>query len=95
MTGFFGARNFLLKNRGLPAIAEREFRWPQLTKFNWGKHFYEPMAKNNHRTALWLVGDNINQKVSFDEMNRRSNQVDRVERYVSIPAPSLEPIVPY
>lgn len=49
MTGFFGARNFLLKNRWLPEKAAREFRWPQLTQFNWGKHFYEPMAKNRYR----------------------------------------------
>lgn len=75
LSSFLKERNFLLKHSTQYDKAYREFRWPQVNQFNWGLDYFDSMAKNNHKTALWLVTENGEQKVSFDEMSRRSNQV--------------------
>jgi len=72
---FLNARNFLLAHRENYDKAYAEFKWPQLTQFNWAADYFDPMAKGNHKPALWLVGEQGEQKYSFDEMSRRSNQV--------------------
>jgi acetyl-CoA synthetase len=53
------------------------FAWPQLTgAFNWATDWFDVIARDNDRTALWIVeqgGDE--QKTSFAEMADRSDRV--------------------
>jgi acetyl-CoA synthetase len=53
------------------------FAWPQLTgAFNWATDWFDVIARDNDRTALWIVeegGDE--QKISFAEMADRSDRV--------------------
>ena len=73
---FLEARDFLLKHRQDYATAARDFRWPQLGKFNWALDYFDVMARNNDSIALWIVGeDGGEQKISFAQMAERSAQV--------------------
>ena len=81
LASFLAARNFLFAAREDYARARREFRWPQLTHFNWALDYFDDYAHGNKTTALWTVGDDgTEQKISFEEMARRSNQVARFLR---------------
>ena len=63
------------------------FQWPELTgQFNWATDWFDVVAGRsrsggdisyrNHRTALWIVEqDGTEQKVTFAQMARRSDQV--------------------
>jgi len=53
------------------------FAWPRLTgTFNWATDWFDTFARGNDRLALWIVEeDGSEQKVTFDEMARRSDQV--------------------
>jgi acetyl-CoA synthetase len=78
---FLSARDFLHAARGDYDRARREFRWPQLGAFNWALDYFDDLARGNRETALWIVGDDgAAQKISFEEMARRSNQVARFLR---------------
>lgn len=57
--------------------AVAEFEWPQLTgSFNWAIDWFDTIARGNDRPALWIVEeDGTEQKVTFDEMATRSDQV--------------------
>ncbi|WP_123519667.1 AMP-binding protein [Frigoribacterium sp. PhB24] len=57
--------------------ASDEFRWPDVgDAFNWATDWFDVIARGNDRTALWIVEeDGSEQKVSFDAMRRRSDQV--------------------
>ncbi len=73
---FLAARDFLLRHRDDYDTAYREFRWPTFDRFNWALDYFDRIAVSNYRPALWLVHeDGSDEKVSFDEMSRRSNQV--------------------
>lgn len=73
---FLGARDFLLEHRDDYATAYAEFRWPQLDEFNWALDFFDHHALGNEAPALWLVdADGREEKFSFEQMRRRSNQV--------------------
>ena len=72
-----GARDHLL---GLGHDLDRasdEFRWPDVgDRFNWAVDWFDVIARGNERTALWIVEeDGSEQRVSFDAMRRRSDQV--------------------
>jgi acetyl-CoA synthetase len=76
LNAFLAARDFLLQHRTDSAIAYREFRWPQLTQFNWALDYFDTCARGNPKLALWIVDENGSElKLSYDEMSRRSNQV--------------------
>lgn len=75
LQSFLKARDFLLAHRTDYATAYRDFRWPQLSNFNWALDYFDVMAKDNHKPALWLVDDNSEIKLSFAELSARSNQV--------------------
>ena len=51
--------------------------WPQLTGiFNWATDWFDVIARNNERTALWIAEeDGSEQIVSFADMANRSDQV--------------------
>lgn len=75
LQSFLKARDFLLTHRTDYDTAYRDFRWPQLTNFNWALDYFDVMAKDNHKPALWLVDDHGETKLSFAELSARSNQV--------------------
>ena len=51
---FIAARQFLLDNRTDYERAYKEFRWPDLSDFNWGRDWFDVYAQNNRKTGLWL-----------------------------------------
>ena len=73
---FLAAREFLFAHREDYETAYRDFRWPQLDKFNWALDYFDDFARGNNKTALWVVDERGSElKLSFAEMSRRSNQV--------------------
>ncbi|XOC03643.1 AMP-binding protein [Pseudomonadota bacterium DY0742] len=73
---FIAARDFLLAHRTDYATAVRDFRWPQLTEFNWALDYFDAMAADNQAAALWIVEeDGSEQRYSFQQLAQRSNQV--------------------
>jgi acetyl-CoA synthetase len=76
LEAFLAARDFLLLHREDYQTAYRDFRWPQLNKFNWALDYFDTCAYSNNKPALWIVDENGPEvKLSFAEMSRRSNQV--------------------
>lgn len=72
---FIKARDFLLKHRDDYETAYRDFRWPILDKFNWALDYFDRIAQGNQNLALWVVNeDGDEQKITYEEMSRRSNQ---------------------
>ena len=53
------------------------FEWPRLTgSFNWATDWFDVIARDNVRTALWIVEeDGGEEKVTFAQMADRSDQV--------------------
>lgn len=73
---FLAARDFLLAHRTDYATAARDFRWPQLDAFNWALDYFDVMAEGNSANALWIVEEDASeQRYSFQQLARRSNQV--------------------
>ncbi|QGK69827.1 AMP-binding protein [Allosaccharopolyspora coralli] len=73
---FRAARDFLLQHREDYLKARDGFRWPAPSEFNWALDWFDGIGERHDRTALWLVHeDGAEQKVTFSEMTRRSNQV--------------------
>ena len=76
LNAFFGARDFLLQHRNDNAVAYSQFRWPQLTHFNWALDYFDGYARGNDKPAVWIVDENGSKlKLSYDQTSRRSNQV--------------------
>jgi len=77
---FLKARDFLFAHRTDYATAYRDFRWPVLDRFNWALDYFDPMARGNADTALWIVNEGgSEQRLSFAEIAERS---DRVANYL-------------
>lgn len=80
MTTFQDARAFLLKHRTDYDKAIAEFRWPDEKQFNWALDWFDAGLAGNpesrDRTALWIIdaATNVETKLSFAELSRRSNQ---------------------
>ncbi len=73
---FLDARDFLLARRKDYTTAYRDFRWPQLTEFNWALDCFDRQALDNATTALWVVdADGTETRLSYAELSARSNQV--------------------
>ena len=73
---FISARQFLLNNRTDYEKARREFRWPDLSDFNWAHDWFDVYAQDNHKTALWLrTEDKGELKFSYRDLAERSNRV--------------------
>ena len=76
LAAFLAARDFLLQHREDYATAYRDFRWPQLSGFNWALDYFDAFARGNDAPALWIVDeDGGEDKVSFARMSERSSQV--------------------
>ncbi|HEX8905368.1 MAG TPA: AMP-binding protein, partial [Longimicrobiaceae bacterium] len=73
---FRAARDFLLAHREDYETAYRDFRWPELGRFNWALDWFDAYAAGNQQTALWIVDDEGGEvRYSFAEMAERSNRV--------------------
>ncbi|HEY0453052.1 AMP-binding protein [Actinophytocola sp.] len=76
---FRAARDFLLDYREDYHRATAEFDWPSLTEFNWALDWFDVVAASEptaSRLALWIVEeDGSEQKWTFADLSRRSNQV--------------------
>jgi len=73
---FIAARQVLLSNRDNYEQAYREFRWPDLTDFNWARDWFDVYARGNRKTALWLRSDTTGEtKFSYEDLAERSDRV--------------------
>ena len=82
---FLAARDFLLHHRENYEIAFREFRWPELDRFNWALDYFDRFAEANRELALWIVEESGSElKLSFQEMSHRSNQVANFLRRLGV-----------
>lgn len=82
---FYSARDLLLSLREDHAAAVEQFRWPQLTQFNWALDHFDKMAAGNDNPALWIVeADGSEYRASFAQLARRSSQVANWLRSVGV-----------
>jgi acetyl-CoA synthetase len=73
---FLRARDLLLRCQGDPERACAEFRWPELSSFNWANDWFDVLARGNERPALRVVRDGSpSETVSFSELSVRSKRV--------------------
>ncbi len=73
---FVQARDFLIAHRVDYAGAYAGFQWPVFEDFNWALDFFDALAENNDRPALWLVDESgTESRLSFAQMRERSNRV--------------------
>ncbi|ASW53110.1 AMP-binding protein [Plantactinospora sp. KBS50] len=73
---FRAARDFLLTHREDYATAYEKFQWPRLDEFNWALDWFDVVARDNDRTALWIVeADGSERRLSYRELSHRSDQV--------------------
>ena len=74
MDDFRRARDFLLEHRLDYETAYREFRWPDLSRFNFALDWFDQVQSD--RPALWIVEDDGSEaKWSYRQLAERSNQV--------------------
>jgi acetyl-CoA synthetase len=70
---FRAARDALLAHREDYATAREQFRWPELTEFNWALDWFDVVARNNGSPALRIVEeDGSEETVSFAGLAERS-----------------------
>ena len=82
---FLKARDFLRENRGDYETAYREFRWPELDRFNWALDYFDSMARGNDKPALLIVEeDGSRQELSFRQLSERSSQVANYLRQIGV-----------
>jgi acetyl-CoA synthetase len=70
------ARDLLLARRSDYGGALRDFAWPRLEHFNWAIDWFDEIARDNGRTALWIVEeDGRETRRSFAELSERSSRL--------------------
>ncbi|KPI00290.1 Butyrate--CoA ligase [Actinobacteria bacterium OK074] len=72
---FRAARDVLLRYAHDQAHAHEVFRWPRPKHFNWALDWFDPVARDNDRPALWVITPDGDRQVSFAYLGRRSDQV--------------------
>jgi acetyl-CoA synthetase len=73
---FIAARNQLLRLRGDPVAAQRDFRWPRFEHFNWVRDYFDVIARGNHKQALRVVGGTGSEhSLTFAQLSHRAAQV--------------------
>ncbi|MEO8451726.1 MAG: AMP-binding protein [Gemmatimonadota bacterium] len=78
---FLAARDLLVRYRDDYDRAVREFRWPELDRFNWALDYFDEYATNNAAPALRIIrADGGDTSRSFAELRDRSNQVANLLR---------------
>lgn len=82
---FIQARDFILAHREDYTAACAGFQWPVLDRFNWALEYFDHLAEDNHRTALWLVDEaGAEVKMTFAQMRDRSNRVANLLRHCGV-----------
>jgi len=74
---FKAARDFLLTHRTDYATAYRDFRWPELDRFNWALDWFDfelARGPTAHMPALIITGEGA-ARLTFAELSERSNRV--------------------
>ena len=74
---FKATRDFLLAHRTDYATAYRDFRWPELDRFNWALDWFDAelaRGEGGDQPALRIVGEGA-ATLSFAELSERSNRV--------------------
>jgi len=76
---FLRARDLLSSRRDDHEAASREFRWPELTTFNWVTDYFDVYAEGNPRPALIILDEAgaLTTSLSFAELAERSRRVTR------------------
>jgi acetyl-CoA synthetase len=73
---FVRARDLLHRHRDDWDAAYRQFRWPELDRFNWALDWFDVLARGNARRALWIADDAGNdQALTYAELSDRSSRV--------------------
>src|SRR5580700_3228723 len=73
---FLLARDTLLTHREDLNAAQRVFRWPMLSHFNWALDYFDPLAALTDRIALRVVdGNGFDQALTYAKLATRSSQV--------------------
>ncbi|MBB4965028.1 AMP-binding protein [Saccharothrix violaceirubra] len=73
---FRAARDLLLATSDDHDAACAAFEWPLLERFNWALDWFDVIARDNDRTALWIVAeDGTEGRWSFAELARRSDRL--------------------
>ena len=84
LKSFLAARDFLLEHRDYES-AYRDFRWPELDRFNWALDYFDSFARGNDEPALWIADESgAELKLSFAEMSQRSSQVANFLRELGV-----------
>jgi len=82
---FHAARDFLLSHREDYATAYTGFQWPALPQFNWALDHFDVLARDNHRTALWIVDDQGSEvQRSFEQLRVASDRTANFLRGLGI-----------
>src|SRR5436305_1641469 len=74
---FKAARDFLLAHRTDYITAYRDFRWPEMDRFNWALDWFDrELARGDtaRQPALIVVGEGA-ARLTFAELSERSNRV--------------------
>ena len=67
------ARDFLLQQRTDKAVAAEHLRWTDMQVYNFATDWFDGLAEENpDGTALWVVGDDGEQRLTFRELADRS-----------------------
>jgi acetyl-CoA synthetase len=77
---FERARAVLLRHREDLEAARAEFRWPDLTEFNWAWDWFDVLAARNDKPALRLVSESGVHEASYRELAERSTRLARYLR---------------
>jgi acetyl-CoA synthetase len=73
---FLRARDFLLAHRTDYDAAYQGFEWPRMERFNWALDYFDLLAADNSRTALWILEENGTEtRLSFAELSERSSRL--------------------
>jgi acetyl-CoA synthetase len=73
---FRAARDLLLATREDYEAAKSQFRWPELTEFNFALDWFDVLAAEQpDTTALRVLTERSDQRLSYAELAARSDQV--------------------
>ncbi|HXW04964.1 MAG TPA: AMP-binding protein [Vicinamibacterales bacterium] len=73
---FLQARDQLIALRADHERAVREFRWPELDRFNWASDYFDAYAAGNDRVALRIVDEQGGDtQLTFAQLARRSSRI--------------------
>jgi acetyl-CoA synthetase len=84
---FREARDFLLANRTTYDVAYRDFKWPNVERFNWALDWFDAIAAGERRDqlALWVVfEDGTESKLTFRDLSDRSSQIANYYRELGV-----------